>query len=157
MARGYPLVGDEMCCIDLADDRPLVYPAPPRLKLWRDSLEHLGWPEDGLVRDHFRMDKFHLTASPNEIVETGRRWPLQTLYLLAWGDLGVTRLTGLNALRRLIEAATYRPDLVESSEKVGPYWEQCARLARLTPVWELSRPREWAASAAVVDRLIAIF
>nr|HMQ52593.1 hypothetical protein [Anaerolineae bacterium] len=58
VARGYPLIGDDLCCFDFAAGGAQVYPSAPRLKLWREALTNLGWPGEHLPRDHFRFDKF---------------------------------------------------------------------------------------------------
>jgi hypothetical protein len=70
--------------------------------------------------------------------------------VLEWGDLELTRLSGMNGLRRLVSSATYRASFIESLGKTGVYWEQCVQLARVTPVWVLRRPRDWAAMEAAV-------
>ena len=141
VARGYPLVSDDLSCITFAAGRPQVHPSAPRVKLWGEAVTQLGWAERALTRDHFRLDKFHVASLPHA---AGQPWPLRALYLLRWGETGLTRLTGLSAVQRLIGAATYRADLVEPLRHLGSYWEQCLQLARAIPLWELSRPKDWA-------------
>ena len=152
VARGHRLVGDDLCRFDVAAGHARVYPSAPRLKLWRDALAALGWSNKGLERDHFRMDKFHLpwrgdlgTASLRKPLCAMPPVPVRAIYLLQWGAPGLKRLTGLNALRRLVAAATYRGDLLEPMGQVATHWERCAGLARCVPVWEFSRPRDWSA------------
>ncbi len=157
VARGLPLIGDDLCCFDFKAGAPRVYPSAPRLKLWRDALTNLGWQSDNLVRDHFRMDKFHVQDVPGlRVNESGATAPvpMRAIYLLTWGDLGLTRVTGLKALRRLIESATYRAELLEPLGQTVAYWEQCAQLARATPIWELARPRDWAMMDAAIELLV---
>ena len=104
IARGYRLVSDDLCRCEVADEKARVYPSAPRLKLWHDALDVMGWSEEGLERDHFRMDKFHkdLTGFWKPV----RSAPLRAIYLLDWGEPSIARLTGMNALRRLVAAAT---------------------------------------------------
>jgi hypothetical protein len=166
LARGYPLIGDDLCCFDFAAGVPRVYPSAPRLKLWRDALAHLGWYDEDLVRDHFRMDKFHVTArrgeastetiraSSSKLAADALPVPVRAIYMLEWGDLGLTRVTGLNALRRLVASATYRAELIDPLGQTGTYWEQCAQLVHATPIWELVRPRDWAMMDAAIDLLM---
>ena len=138
IARGHRLVGDDLCRFGVAAGQASVYPSSPRLKLWREALGALGLSDEGLERDHFRLDKFqlpwHCAITP---------LPVRTIYLLEWGEPGLRRLTGVNALRRLIAAATYRGDLLDPMGQVAAHWKRCAEIARLAPVWEFSRPRAW--------------
>lgn len=155
--RGYPLRGDDLCCIEFISGEARVYPSAPRLKLWRQALNNLGWSADDLERDHFRQDKFHLSshASSSEAhVSRLTSLPLGAIYLLSWGELGLARLTGLEALRRLVASATYRAQLIEPLGLTGAYWESCARLARSAPLWELKRPCDWDSMNATLAYLI---
>ncbi len=103
----------------------------------------------GLTRDHFRVDKFAvdmlIKKPPMERVSI----PLNAFCVLEWGDPGLMRLRGMNALSRVIPAATYRASFIESFDKTGVYWEQCAQLVRGAPVWVLRRPGNWVAMAEV--------
>lgn len=58
IARGYGLVCDDLCCIDITAPLPRFYPSAPRLTLWSDALKVLELNSAGLTRDHFRVDKF---------------------------------------------------------------------------------------------------
>lgn len=166
--RGYRLVGDDLSRFEIGvEGLACVYPSAPRLKLWRDALEGLGWSSDGLERDHFRTDKFHLLAprsqtslhsSPVPAEPDGvpaSPLPLRAIYLLEWGECRVTRLTGANALRRFVAAATYRGDLLEPMGRAAAHWERCAEFVRRVPVWALGRPRGWAELRAATNELVA--
>jgi len=136
---GHPLVSDDLCRIEFSEAASVsVYRSATRLKLWQDTLDILKWGEAPRDRDHARMAKFHVPVTSDSLPPF---LPLQAIYLLVWGDLGLTRLTGLAALRRLIGAATYRGELLEPMERLGGYWSQCAELVQRVPVWEFSRPK----------------
>src|SRR5262249_50391387 len=56
---GGRLVSDDLCRFETTEPGlPSVWPSAPCLKLWLDTIEALGWPNEGLERDHFRLDKF---------------------------------------------------------------------------------------------------
>ena len=152
-ARGYDLVSDDLCCFDIGGAEALAFPSAPRLKLWSEALAALGWSREGLARDQSRTDKFILSLPRDERPGRTEPVPLRAICVLTWGDPALTRLRGMTALQRLVGAATYRPSYIESLGKTGPYWEQCFKLARMTPVWTLSRPREWAAMAEILGQL----
>jgi hypothetical protein len=148
---GHWLLSDDLCHCELEDGgRPGVWPSAPRLKLWLDAIEALGWPEDGLERDRIRLDKFFLTLHH---VRVGRPLRLRAIYLLEWGDLRISRLRGLTALTRLVAEASYRLDLLGPLSEVAAHWQRCAALAREAPIFALQRPRDWSARAGVIDLL----
>lgn len=156
-AHGFPLVGDDLCRFDPDAEPPRVYRASRRLKLWRDALDNLGWRHGGLERDHFRMDKYHVPAELDETTLASRKntLPLKAMYVLSWGEFGIRRLTGLAALRQLIESATYRGDLLEPMGQLAAHWQRCALLSRGVPVWQFARPLNWSAMDGAMRRLAA--
>jgi hypothetical protein len=151
MACGYPLIGDDLCCFDIAEGMPRVHPSAPRLKLWREALSALAWSSTGLFRDHFRTEKFIVDLTHKRTLKLA---PLRAVCILEWGDINLTRIKGMSGLRRLVASSAYRPSVLESLGKTGDYWEQCAKLARVTPVWELKRPRDWMVLDEVVERIM---
>jgi hypothetical protein len=155
IARGYRLVSDDLCRFEVAAGQARVYPSAPRLKLWRDALDVMGWSAEGLERDHFRMDKFHLDLTGFWKPVRSVPLPLCAIYLLEWGEPGIARLTGMTALRRLVAEATYRGELLEPMGQVAAHWQRCAELARHVPIWKFARPRDWAAFDAAMEMLIA--
>ena len=139
-ARGHALVSDDLCRVEFTEGgRPSIYRSASRLKLWRESLAMLGREGETLERDHARMDKFHVPPAGDGSRD---RLPLSALYLPVWGDLALTRLSGLTALRRLVGAGTYRGDLLEPMGRLGGYWAGCVELLQHVPLWEFSRPRD---------------
>jgi hypothetical protein len=171
--RGFGLVSDDLCVVDFSrESRPCVWPSTGRLKLWDSALDALGKTSDGLQRDHFRTEKFHLpwpTAGVHQtngaeldeavpVKESNKGTvcqpvPLRAFYLLEWGETGLTRLTGSEALRRLIAAATYRGDLVEPTSGLADHWEQFTRLTQDVPVWEFRRPQDWSGMNEAMNML----
>ncbi len=153
LARGYELVSDDLCCVDVTGPVPRVYLSAPRLKLWSDALAMLELSSEGLARDLCRMDKFIIELTADKKPVRRAAIPLRAVCVLEWGNPGLTRLRGMNALRRLVSSATYRTSFIESLGKTGSYWEQCVQLARLTPVWVLRRPQNWAAMEGAISRI----
>lgn len=138
--KGHALVSDDLCCIDMqSTQQPLVYPSTQRLRLWRDALAAFNRDVTMLEQDHFRLDKYLLPWKEKPEITPLR---LRGIYLLEWGELGLTRLTGRNALQSFVSAATYRGALLERMGLSGPYWQRCLDLVQNVPVWQLTRPRD---------------
>jgi len=150
-AQGYPLVSDDLCCIDMqTQSRPNVYPSAQRFRLWQDALGALGWDNNQLERDHFRFDKFLLPWTGESMT---RPVPLRAIYLLEWGENSLVRMSGMNALQRFVAAATYRGELLEKMGLSASYWQRCLELLQAVPVWELTRPKNITIMADTVTLL----
>ncbi len=154
VGRGWRLLGDDLCRFETTHDAAIVYPSTPRLKLWREALEAMSWPAEGLEQDHFRLEKYR-SSLPEIQGPTGfEPVPVRAIYLLEWGDLDLTRLTGAAALRRIVAAATYRPDLIDGMGRHAAHWERFLELARRTTVWQFKRPRDWQAADEAMESLL---
>lgn len=149
--RGAEFISDDLCRFDIVDNGVFVHPSTPRLKLWREALDNLGWHAPDLERDHIRADKFQVPIS-----HANHRTPvpLHAIISLGWttGEPSVTEQTGLASLRGLVESATYRPDMLERMGQTEWHWRQCADLASRVGRRRFDRPRDWNA----IDRGLAV-
>jgi hypothetical protein len=55
--RGYAVLSDDICIVDTRNGAT-VLPSTPRLRLWRQALDHFGFPPDGLPRALSRSEKY---------------------------------------------------------------------------------------------------
>lgn len=154
VSQGASFVCDDLGRFDVCAGRAVVYPSVPRLKLSAAAVETLGWSTDHLRRVHTRASKFHV---PQVHLDPWSAVPLHAIYVLDWTEGPVTSrpLTGLQALRSLVNAATYRPRLLERMDRQAAHWQQCAALAAGARVHQLSRPRTWSAireATEAIDR-----
>lgn len=148
---GHLLVGDDLCRFAVDDQgQALVYPSAPRIKLWDDTLNYFRWNDRILERDHFRTEKYHLDWQD---AQTTGRLPLRAFYLLEWGELNIVQLAGLESLRKLIETATYRGSFLKSMGLLPTYWAQCMQMIQVTPVYQLSSPRDLSMLPEVIELL----
>ncbi|WP_042699096.1 hypothetical protein [Azospirillum sp. B506] len=126
--RGYPLLADDVTVVDMnAPGGPRVLPAFPRVKLWRDSLERLGLPVDGLGAVRASLDKYHL---PVEEGFCATSLPLAGLVQLEKSrqlPAGIRLLPGTQGLARL-KMVLYRPRLML---RLGTQGQQMALFLRL--------------------------
>lgn len=150
-ACGHALVSDDLCRLDVPDDRmPVVYPSAPRLKLWRDALEALGSSIDQTEPDQYRSAKFHLVSSAKTQL---RPASVRGIYLLDWGDFGIHPLSGIEAFQGFMATSIYRPGLLMSTGQLGYYSRRALTVLQRVPLWALRRPREFAGLGATVELL----
>jgi hypothetical protein len=62
ISKGGTLVADDISVIDFAPERPAVCPAFPYIKIWEDSLVHMGLGTAGLEPVRGELKKYYLPA-----------------------------------------------------------------------------------------------
>lgn len=150
--RGFPLLNDDVCSISQASDSTfVVHPDGRMLKLWRGSLEELDQEPTGAPVSSL-TDKFYLAPPTSD--EAAR--PLQTIYFLGTSPPGSTPMIvpvqPAQAMLRLRENA-YRPGLVDAMGQGKSFFQTSASLCRQTGLFQLSRPKDFSQSEAVLDVL----
>jgi hypothetical protein len=147
--RGLPVLCDDVGVVVLnADGEVLFYPGFPRIKLWRDALEHFELDADLLTPDWAAAEKYHL-----QLHDMFHRQPLPLRRICflakAAADDGaaVRPLDGARGIPLLIDNI-YRPRLMRRLGGLHAYFRRCARIAdtvalcRFTRPWSLARMEE---------------
>ena len=155
LRRGHAVLADDVTVVDLAaPGGPLVLPSFPRIKLWRDAMDGLGLPADGLERSRAQLQKFHLP------VESGFRTeplPLAAIYHLHTAHdprhAGIEALRGSAAVDALLDAVFRRQAALRMGRR-GPLMAAAMRLTAL-PGLRLSRMPDLTALDATVTAIAA--
>jgi hypothetical protein len=146
--QGYPLLCDDVCVVRFDDDdRPMAYPAFPRLKLWTDALSAFDIDRKGLQRDYSRADKYHLSASGAFRAEPA---PLRHINLLKFSDdLAAPHIEDIKPAHAvpLLRDNTYRFQYISGLGLTERHFLDCVKLARHTQTHFLVRPRQLSALA----------
>lgn len=133
----FDLFGDDLIAVRF-EGGPMVDRGIPRVKLWRDTLDHLAVGADDLRRVVRRADKFELDLP----VAIHDQQPLRRIYLLDRGDDAprIARLSGAEAARSIVDNV-YRWPAAEAWHG-GSQWifERCLDLARMLDVYSFTRP-----------------
>lgn len=146
--RGLPLLTDDVGLVvpqpEAQPDGVRFYPGFPRIKLWRDALDHFGLDHRPLIRDLTRTDKYHLQLSHGFHAEP---LPLRRLYLLERNPDPSDHTVRLDPVRGhaaidLIRANTYRQGLVRRLGRAAEHLRACGRIAQQVAVFRFQRP--WA-------------
>lgn len=139
--QGLPLLTDDVGLAVPDGKQVTFHPGFPRIKLWRDALEHFDIDHRPLTRDLTRSDKFHLTLDTDSGFQV-EPLPLGRLYLLERGegeDVRIERVKG-HATISLIQANTYRPGLIHRFGQAAAHLRQCAIVAQRVQVYRFRRP-----------------
>jgi len=151
---GFDFVTDELCAIGLDDaQRPVVEPDGRRLKLWRDTLGHLGPAaiQGPAVRDGFEK---YFVAPPTALSTAPR---LAAIYVLRESRPpladGIEPLAAPDALR-MLDFEAYRPSLRAKLGSRPAMLAQGAGLLRHVRVFRLAYPRDFERLRATAASLI---
>jgi hypothetical protein len=135
-AAGFPLVSDDVCRIHFGRGEPAVIPDGRRLKLWRDTISHLGLAP--LRRGQIRpgIDKYWVDPPTPA---AGGPLPLRAVYFLQPGEsLSLHRQPLVNAVEHLRSYA-YRPRLVKALGQESLWLNRSAVIAAHVPVLRFER------------------
>ncbi len=156
-ARGYRLLGDDLCALAFDGvEAPLVCPAFPRVKLWRDSAEQLEIATQGLERSREELEKYHVPLAEDRF-QPAPLVPAQIILLHRQprAQVGETRvLGGAEALRRYDIIHRWRLGIALGHQAF--MFQGMARLIATTPVIELNRGTDLAALPSLVDTCLAL-
>lgn len=138
--RGHAVLADDVCAVAFADGgRPVVQPGVPRLRLWKDALEHAGHDSEQFERSFDGFDKYDVPAPLEGEPEAA---PLAGCYWLDEPDvaapLRIDRMTGARAVEMLI-ANTYRGQFVTLLGHTAEHMKSCVQLARSVPLYRAVR------------------
>jgi len=97
--KGFDVLADDICIVDAANGADLL-PSTPRLRLWRDALDHLGICPEGLPRALSRREKYVFELGAREIAA---RWTLTSVVLLSRQPGAVPAMERLRGAHAVIE------------------------------------------------------
>lgn len=154
-ARGYRLLSDDLCALQIDDSAtPMIYPAFPRLRLWKDSAEHLRFAA-GLERSRVDLDKFEVPLEPAQF--QSNPLPAAQVVLLRTERVRERRqvrlLGGLEALQRYDLVHRWKLGLALGQE--ARIFRGMARLMESAPVVEVARSEDFADLPGLVDQILA--
>jgi hypothetical protein len=138
LKAGGTLVADDISVIDFSGEHPAVRPAFPAVKIWADSLRHLGLSAEGLEPVRGELQKYYLPVSQFSRVHTG----IHAIFILTTHNkeqAEVKTLKGIDKFR-MLKKHTY---LFRGIPKTGleqNHFHMVNQLAVRVPVIMLTRP-----------------
>lgn len=140
--RGYALLADDVTAIDTSPAAgPIMWPALPRMRLWRDSLDTLEVGTETLERDRIQLEKYVLPAAaigsfhPEPV-------PIKAIFLLEGVKVpnlvGVHRIPPMETITRLTEQV-YRHRQALAMGRRAALFHDAGRIVAAIPVRRLAR------------------
>lgn len=151
-AQGCAVLADDVTVVDAEG---MAIPTFPRLKLWNDTLRHLGQDTENLERVRQGMNKFSLPLRAEFATEP---LPLVAVYHLSrvqnQRHASLERLRGLPATLSLIQAVYQDRALMLTSSKRAEFaGAVTAVAARIPQHWKMVEPLGFDRLAELVTRL----
>lgn len=140
--HGLNLIGDDVIALRSTPHGMVALPGPPRVRLWRESLDVLGLDSEGLEPSYVQ-DVFDKWDLPVPVGGAAREaLPLEGIYVLEDGvDIAIARLGGAAAAAALFDH-TYRGAYVERIGGAASHWRAVTSFCASIPVFSLQRPRD---------------
>jgi hypothetical protein len=162
LARGLPLLTDDLIALHRTDTGWMVQPGMPRIKLFPSVARRLLGSTVGGTAMNRGTSKLVLPLGMGKTA--GRAVPLGALYVLSApgtrrhagrARVQVERLSGREAFLEVIRAAFNL--LVLESSRVATQFSFARRLVEDVPVRRLTYSRDWSCLSAVCDAVLSDF
>lgn len=148
---GYQVICDDVCALTINDNgKPVIWPGVPRLKLWQDALEVLGYDSCSLVQDSYQENKYHM---PLNIKNNKVPLNLACIYELKNDRVcQIDNLSGQEKMRALVNNI-YRGEFVTSGNIREKNFSQCATIVKSVSMFSFSRPRYFQSMSECLSEL----
>jgi hypothetical protein len=152
--RGFRVLADDVCLINFTPDGEgmMVVPVAPWLKLWRGSLQNLGWQADGLQRVFSEDDKYRLPLLSGLAPEPIRK----LIFLESTEDssraIGIEEVSAIEAIPLLMNL-THQAYLLEATGQREKSFLLCGRVSSQAKAFRLIRPWGLTHLKSTVDTL----
>jgi hypothetical protein len=154
MARGHRMMTDDICIVDTRNGaEPSVLPGYPRLRLWRDTLDHLGIATEGLPRALVGKEKYFVDCAGS----TSAPQRLGTVILLSRRGsdaVAIAPLRGASATMEL-QSVVHMRRPARALDRDADIFAAVTRLAASASVLRLSVPDNPAFLDEAADKVLS--
>jgi len=151
--RGYPLLSDHLCTIDLRNtNTPFVEPDQHRLALWGDAIRHFELADRKGFALRPILDKFYIEPDLmcSESLQLGAVYTLRETRPPVCD--GIERPNLIDTTLLLYQSA-YHPQMVIALRHQSLYFLSAAKIAAAAGGFYLSRPRDFTSLDTVIGWL----
>lgn len=139
-ARGYKILSDDVCAISFdQNDRPVVMPSYPQMKLWLDSMKKLELEADQFKKVRSKIEK---RAVPVNGSFYEKPVPIKKMYLLNNRNEDCLELNEITGPRKfsVLKNQTYRRQFLKGLGKKGTHFMLGMKLSTAIPIKQVVRP-----------------
>lgn len=140
--RGFQLHADDLCVVSSAGTgKPVVFPAYPQLKLWKDAMKNTGIDPTSFNRVREVLDKYSVPVTETFNLQP---LPLLKMYILApynQKEIKHAPVTGIDKFKAL-KNHTFRFKFVEGLGQKVAHFKSVEALAKHVPLTRVHRPNK---------------
>jgi hypothetical protein len=138
IAAGASLVADDISVVDFTNETPAIRPAFPTLKIWADSLQHVGIESKGLTPVQNEVPKYYLPVNnfSNRITAINQVF---ILHPQSKQGIEIKSMTGIDKFQAL-KKYTYLFQGIPNTGLEQNHFLLVNQLANLVPVDMIIRP-----------------
>lgn len=152
--RGFQVVCDDLCILRKnSDDSYAVHPGYPFIKLWKESLEKLAIPYDGLDRVHSADEKYYVPLTHNWNSAPVPLGSINFLNCVEKNEISIQPLKTLDKFA-MLKNNLFRPYLVNLLELHQPVFNLSKTIVQQVPLSIIERPQHAFMLDELVDTLI---
>ena len=147
--KGYKLITDDICPIEMTDGYPYAIPGYPQSKLWEDALENLNIEFENLPKVRKKLKK-RIVRMPNSFEMNPK--PIRCIYILGIHQKPTVELQEIDGADRFIaiKNMTYRNYFIEGLDSYPAHFKNCISIANHSvPMKFLIRPSEFSVPEVV--------
>jgi len=150
--QGARLLADDIAVLDFEGSHPAVRPSFPTLRMWEDSLTHLGFSTESLLQVRGELRKFYLPAPAFE----NRSHPISRIVVLGTHNRNEVLFRPVHGVEkfRLLKKHTYLFRGIPNTGLEENHFILANRLASAVPVFLLIRPTRWIHTDQLTDKFL---
>ena len=152
--EGTRFLTDDGLLLEWVDDRCMILPSHPSIRLWEDSQDALVSERTAMAPAVSFTSKSRFLAGPG-IAFCDEARPLRRLFFLGEGEVETPTIEPLRPAEALIELVKHSFLLdIEARDMLARHFDDLSRLAALPIYYRLDYPRSYAALPSVREAVI---
>ncbi|WP_338449822.1 aldolase [Niallia oryzisoli] len=153
--KGYQLLSDDVIPVTISSDsNPLVTPAYPQQKLWKESLNQFGMNTNNYEPLVDREDKFSVPVADTQF--STENLPLAGIFELVKTEEVIIKIHSIQKMERFhtLYRHTYRNFYIEEMGLMHWHFHICAQIVNKIKFYQLSRPVSRFTSNELLEQIL---
>jgi hypothetical protein len=151
--KGYRVITDDVCAIRIgADERPMLIPGFPKIKLWKDAADRLSRDISTATPVRDGEEKYNFSTIESHCSEP---LPLRDIYIIKPNEGDEISIESIESFQRILQLIrnTYRFRFLKAQGGRPLHLEQCARISKHVEMCILHRGKNGCQASDIVAYL----
>lgn len=136
--KGYKLITDDICVLDIKEGKVIVYPGYPQIKLWKDSMQFFEYDMQSSKRVRSGEDKYRINVKSNF---SNKPLAIGAIFFLSVDNKSEVEIIDIRSFDKMINLKDniYRSFFMRV-DSVSVFYN-LAKLSNGVPFYKLIRPK----------------